>query len=130
MGRKAGERLVPLVPAASHEAPAARDPGVVEQQVDVIGLVCLGHGIAERQHLGLLGDIGHEGAHARAVGRILEAERPGLLHVLLGDIADRHVAAQARQLTRQLAPHACPAARDHGQPSIESIHVPASLGRS
>src|SRR5207244_8290105 len=51
------ERALPFVAAVGHHAAAAADTGVVEQQVDLVGLVTVGNLVAKPLDLRPVGDI-------------------------------------------------------------------------
>jgi len=52
------ERALPFVAAIGNHAAAAADTGVVEQQVDLVGLVTVGNPVAKPLDLRPVGDIG------------------------------------------------------------------------
>ena len=64
------EGPLPLVARSGDDAAATTDPGVVEQQMDVVEVEVAGQMIAEIQDLVLVGDVRHIGADPCALGRI------------------------------------------------------------
>ena len=92
----------------------------------MIGAVLARHGVAKREHGGLVRDVGERRGDARPARRGALAERLRLRHRLLGDVADRDVASLGRELPRELAAHARAAARDHGDLAREALHRPTS----
>jgi len=97
-----GEHALPLRAVARHERAAARDPGVVEEQVDGVGAE-LGHGrIPEPDELRLVGDVG-DGRRDASRGRPLCGERGGLRQRVVHDVAHRHVAPLGGELAHELA---------------------------
>ncbi len=107
------EGSLPGRPAVGDHAAAAGDAGVVEQQVDVIGLVLLGDLVPEALQGGLVGDIGDMGGDAHDLGDAVGGgQRDGLGHVRGRDVAHGHVAALGHQLAGELAAHAGAAAGD------------------
>ena len=69
------ERRLPLGAVVGDEAATTADAGVVEQQVDVVGVVLGDHGVAERVQLCLVGDVGHERRDPGAGGRVGQGQR-------------------------------------------------------
>ena len=95
------EGLLPLAPVAGDETAAAADAGVVEQQVDPVGVHVPGDLALEAVHLDLVGDVGDVGGDARPLGApSASAQAHRLDHVLLRHVAHGHVAAFGDQLAR------------------------------
>src|SRR5205823_10375950 len=116
------EGAFPLVPLAGDEAAAATDAGVVEQQVDVVGLVLVDDLVTEAVDLGFVGHITEVGRDASAGrGLLLGAERR-LRHVVHVHVARRDRAALGGQLDHELATHAGSATGDDSEATFERFH--------
>ena len=117
------EDTVPLLPVGQHEAAAAADARVVEEQVDAVGVVLARHVFGEAPYLRFVSDVGDvagEGHALRAAVGIAKAR--GLRHVFGEQIAHRHAGALRHQLAHQLAAHARAAAGDDGELACEILH--------
>ena len=57
----------PFLAAVGDHAAAAADAGVVEQQMDLVGVLLVGDLVAKPLHLGLVGDIGDVRGDAQAL---------------------------------------------------------------
>jgi hypothetical protein len=88
----------------------------------VIGFVPGEHCLAESEHLLFVTDIAAMGRDPEPRFGCLEAQAPGLRHVLLGKIAHGDVAASLCQQNAQFAAHAGPATSYHGQSALEFLH--------
>ena len=118
------ERALPFVARIDEEAATATDAGIVEQEMDAIGLVLLGELVTEAHHLGFVGHIGDMRGDALA---LIEpgclAEPLGLGHRATRHVTQRDAAALGRELPRQLATHARAAAGDDGNPARKILHA-------
>ena len=121
------EGLFPLGAGRIDEAAAAADAGVVEQQVDLVGLLVGGDLTLEAVDVLFDRDVGEVGGDLGALGRLLAAEPGGLGHVGLGEVAHGDAAALGHQLPGELAPHAGPTARDDRDLAGEVLHLTLSL---
>ena len=90
----------------------------------MIGRVLARDGVAEREHLRLVGDVGERACVTRVPGAARAARTTAFvsLHVLARHVADRDVAALGGELLRELAAHARAAARDDGDLAREALH--------
>ena len=118
-----GEAPVPRFTGVGEQAAAAAQAGVVEQEMDVVGLVLLDDLVAEREDRLLRRDVAEVGGDPRVRRRFL-GHRPGLVELVGGEVACGDVASGRDQLQHQLAPHAARATRDDRQFSVEVLHVP------
>ena len=118
-----GEAPVPRFTGVGEEAAAAAQAGVVEQEVDVVGLVLLDDLVAEREDRLLRRDVAEVGGDPRVRRRFL-GHRPGLVELVGREVARGDVASGRDQLQHQLAPHAARATRDDRQFSVEVLHGP------
>jgi hypothetical protein len=110
-------------------AAAAADPGIVEQQMDLVGVVAVGELIAKPLHLRLVGDIGdmrRDTQPLRQPRRL--AEPPRFCHSRRRDIAHRDIASLGDELADELPPHARAAAGHHRDPAREILHVAPPSG--
>ena len=120
-----GEAPVPRLAAVGEQAAAAAQAGVVEQQVDVVGLVLLDHLVAEREDRLLRRDVAQVRGDADVRRRFL-GHRPGLVELVGRQVARGDVASGLDQLQHQLAPHPARAARDDRNFSLEVLHASGS----
>ena len=116
------EGALPLLAVAVHEAGAAADAGVVEQQIDVVRIVGALHGVAELLHGVLVRHVAVVGGDDAALRRLLLAQALGFRQVVVQHVAGGHVAALRHQLPAQRPAHARAAARYHGQLAAEILH--------
>jgi hypothetical protein len=104
-------------------AAAATDAGIVEQQMDLVGVLLFGGFVAEALHLRLVGYVGDMGGDAEPLRQALRLTEPsGLRHRSSGDIAHRDITAFGHKLAHQLAAHARAAAGDDGDPAGKILH--------
>ena len=120
------EGPLPLVLLVDDQAAAAADAGVVEQEVDAVGILVPGDGIAEATNLDGIGDVGDVRGDALALAKPIGHTEPlCLLHRRGRDVAERDVAALRDQQPRQLATHSRAAAGDDRDPACKILHAPA-----
>src|SRR5271167_4276506 len=123
------EGLVPVCAIAVDEASAAANPGIVEQQMDMIRVEIARYGVGKCQHLILDRHIGHECRYPHPLPRLGQAKPLGFGHPFGKHIADGNVAAHGHELKRQLAPHARAATGDDGNLPFETLHADFLSGR-
>ena len=116
-----GEDLVPLLAGVDDEAAAAADPGVVEQQVEVIGGVGLLDVARNAISCSSSATSATNAGHDRPSGASPRTGRR-LGHVRRRHVADRDVAALGGELPGQLPTHPRAATRDHRQLPREPFH--------
>src|SRR6516162_9278646 len=118
------ERALPFVAAVGNHAAAAADTGVVEQQVDLVGLVTVGNLVAKALDLRPVGDIDDVRGDAQALRQSRRLAQP-LRFRQAGrrDVAHRDIAGFRDQQADQLAAHAAAAAGDYRGPPREFGHV-------
>ena len=116
------ERALPLVAFAAHEAGAAADAGVVEQQVDVVGVVFGLHRVAELGHLVFVRHVAVVDADDAPLRGNLFAQPLRFGEVVVEHVAGGDVAAFGDQLPAERPPHARSAAGDHRQFAAEVLH--------
>src|SRR5215467_10386534 len=125
------ERALPFVAAVGHHAAATADTGVVEQQVDLVGLVTVGNLVAKPLDLRLVSDIDDVRRDAQALRQSRRHAQP-LRFRQAGrrDVAHRDIAGFRHQLADQLAAHAAAAAGDYRGPPREfgHLYLPCSPG--
>jgi hypothetical protein len=111
-------------PAIGNHAAAAADTGVVEQQVDLVGLVTVGYLVAKPLDLRPVGDIGDVRRDAQPLRQSRRLAEP-LRFRQAGrrDVAHRDIAGFRHQLADQLAAHSAAAAGDYRDPPSEFGHV-------
>jgi hypothetical protein len=110
-------------------AAAAADPGIVEQQMDLVSVVALGDVGAKPLDLRRVGDIGKVRRDAQALGQPRRRTEPlGFRHPLRRDIAHRYIAGLGDQLADELPPHPRTAAGHHRDPAREFFHLSPPLG--
>src|SRR6201993_4819720 len=128
------ERALPFVAAIGNHAPAAADTRVVEQQVDLVGLVAVGNLVAKPLDLRPVGDISDVRRDPQPLRQTLRlAQSLRFRQAGRRDIAHRDIVGFRHQLADQLAAHAAAAAGDYRGPPSEFGHVYLSLafrGRS
>src|SRR6516225_9803583 len=118
------ERALPFVAAVGNHAAAAADTGVVEQQVDLVGLVTVGNLVAKALDLRPVGDIDDVRRdpqplrQSRRLAQSLRFRQAGRR-----DVAHRDIAGFRHQLADQLAAHSAAAAGDYCGPPREFGHV-------
>src|SRR6516165_7794001 len=118
------ERALPFVAAVGHHAAAAADTGVVEQQVDLVGLVTVGNLVAKPLDLCPVGDIDDVRRDAQPLRQSRRLAKP-LRFRQAGrrNVAHRDIAGFRDQLADQLAAHAATPAGDYRRPPSEFGHV-------
>ena len=116
------ERALPHGAVVGDDGAAAADAGVVEQQVDVIGLVLGDDGIAEGEHRRLVGHVAHVRRDDGAGRGDLEREALRLVHLLDRHVAHRDVAALRGELENELAAHPTRTAGDDRDLALEALH--------
>jgi hypothetical protein len=67
---------LPLLAGAGEQAAAAADAGVVEQQMDLVGLVLLGDLVAEAQELRFVRDVGEVRGDPQSLRHPLDLAKP------------------------------------------------------
>ena len=108
------EGPLPRFAAVGEHAAAATDAGVVEQQMDPIGRLLLGHLVAKPLHLAFVRHVGDVDGDAQALRQSCGLAKPfGLGHRLREEIAHGDVTAFRGQLSHQLPAHAGAAAGHH-----------------
>jgi hypothetical protein len=123
------ERLFPFVAAVGNHAPAAADASVVEQKMDLVGVLTLCDFMAKPLHLRFVGHIGDMRRDAQALRQPLRlAEPPRFSHRVRKDIAHRDIAAFGDQLANELSAHTRAAASHDCDPACEILHTRTSLG--
>src|SRR5690349_13863027 len=118
------ERALPFVAAIGNHAAAAADTRVVEQQVDLLGLVTVGNLVAKPLDLRPVGDISdvrRDPQPLRQSRRLAQPLRFG--QAGRRDVAHCDIAGFRHQLADQLAAHAAAAAGDYRGPPREFSHV-------
>ena len=101
------EGPLPLLAAVDHEAAAAADAGIVEQEVDPVCRMLRPDLVAKAQHVDLIGDVCQVRgeAHTLRLGRC--SNQPLRLREPTGrDIAHGDGAALGDQLAHKFSPHA------------------------
>ena len=122
------EGPLPFAALVQEHAAAAADAGIVEQQVDLVGVLVARDLGRKALDVVLVGDIAEMGGDAEALRQGIDlAQALGFCHRRGRDVADRDVAAFGHQLAGELAAHARAAARDHGNPAGQILHVVSSL---
>src|SRR5437660_6359365 len=118
------ERALPFVAAIGNHAAAAADTGVVEQQVDLVGLVAVGNLVAKPLDLRPVGDIGDVRRDAQPLRQSRRVAEP-LRFRQAGrrDIAHCDIAGFRHQLADQLAAHSAAATGGYRDPPSEFGHV-------
>ena len=101
----------PRRPLGLEHGATTGDAGVVEQQMDVVGVEAVDDGVTERLEICFLRHVGHVGEYPH-VGCLLGDHRRGLGHRVGGEVAEGDVAAAGRKLSHELAAHAGAAAGD------------------
>ena len=114
------ECAVPVRTFVEH-APAAGDPGVVENSVDVVGVEVLKDCIAKRLEVGLARYIGVVNEDVSA-GCLSLHDRHGFFHVFDADITGRDPCPLCCQLTDELTTHARSAAGDDNDLVGKAFH--------
>src|SRR5690606_7652554 len=112
------EGPLPLGTRRRDHAATAADARVVEQEVDLVGVLLVRHLVAEADHLRLVRyvcDVGRDALALAQAGRF--AQRLGLRHGAGGDVAHGDVTAFRYQLAHQLPSHARASAGDNGDPA-------------
>ena len=105
-------------------AAAAADAGIVEQQMDLVGVLLAGNLACEAIHLLFVRDVGHVRGDPKALRQALDLAQPlGLGHRRRRDVAHGDVAALGDQLAGEFAAHARAAAGDDGNPPCDILHV-------
>ena len=118
------EGALPFRALVRDHAAAAADAGVVEQQMDLVGVVLLGDLGGEALDVIFVGDVGDMGGDAQALRQALDLAQPlGLGHRRRRHVAHGDAAALGHELAGELAPHARAAAGDDGDPPCEILHV-------
>ena len=117
--------------AIGDHAAAAADAGVVEQQMDLVGVVAVGDLVAKPLDLRLVrhvGDVRRDAQPLRQSRRLAQPLR--FRHARRRNVAHCDVAGLRHQLANQLAPHARAAAGDYGDPPSKIVHpyLPLSGG--
>src|SRR6516164_5096409 len=98
------ERALPFVAAVGNHAAAAANTGVVEQQVDVVGLVTVGNLVAKALDLRPVGDIDDVRRDAQPLRQSRRLAQPlRFRHAGRRDVAHRDIAGFRHQLANQLA---------------------------
>jgi hypothetical protein len=125
------ERALPFVAAIGNHAAAAADTGVIEQQVDLVGLVVVGNLVAKPLDLRPVGDIGdvrRDPQPLRQSRRLAQSLR--FCQAGRRDVAHCDIAGFRHQLADQLAAHSAATAGDYRGPPCEFGHVrpPLSAG--
>src|SRR5215831_2292123 len=113
-----------FVAAVGNHAAAAADTGVVEQQVDLVDLVAVGHLVAKPLDLrpvGNIGDVRRDPEPLRQSRRL--AQRLRFRQAGRRDVAHCDIAGFRHQLADQLAAHPAAAAGDYRGPPREFGHV-------
>ncbi len=117
------EGPLPLFARIIDETAAPGDAGVVEQQVDLVGVQLLGDLALKPLHLGLVRHVGDVRGDARALGLAVGLAQPrGFRHGGCGHIAHGHVTALGYQLASQFAAHARAAAGDDRDLAGKVLH--------
>ena len=116
------ERRVPLRAIFGDEAAATADASIVEQQVDVVGVMLVRHVVAEAQPLRLVRHVGDERRHERAGRCTLDRDGLRLFERVFRHVTRGDVATLCRELAHQLPPHPRAAARHDGAPAHEVAH--------
>jgi len=117
-------RSLPFVAAVGNHAAAAADTGVVEQQVDLVGLVTVGNLVAkplDPRPVGDIDDVRRDPQPLRQSRRL--AQPLGFRQAGRRDVAHRDIAGFRYQLADELAAHAAAAAGDYRGPPSEFGHV-------
>ena len=123
------ERPLPLLAAVGDHAAAAANSGVVEQQVDLVGVVAVCDLIAKSLYLRRVGHVGDMVGDAQALRQSRRfAETLRFRHRRRRDVAHRDVAGLRDQLADEFPPHPRAAAGDDRGPPSEFLHVCSSLG--
>src|SRR6202043_3988947 len=122
------EHALPFVAAVGNHAAAAADTGVVEQQMDLVGLVTVGNLVAKPLDLRPVGDIDDVCRDAQSLRQSRRLTQPlRFRQAARRDVAHRDIAGFRGQLADELAAHAAATAGDYGGPPGEFGHVCTSL---
>lgn len=114
---------LPLFPRAVNETAATTNTGIVEQQIDVTGLVLFLDLLPECLHLVFCGNIAAMGGYPDTLRGFLSANCQSLIQVLLDDVAGCHMATLCEELPDQFPPHAGSTTCDHGNFSTKVFHT-------
>ena len=118
-----GEAAVPRLPRVGEQAASTAQTGVVEQQVDMVGVVRREHLVAKDHDRRLVADVADVARYADVRCRCGRArQRDGLGHVVDREITDRDVTALGGELHGEFATHPVAAPGDHGDLSSEVFH--------
>jgi hypothetical protein len=117
------ECSIPLFAAAFHQAPAAGNAGVVDQQVNASGVVLGRDFVPEAEDLRFIGHVHQMRRDARSKRPRLElAESLRLGHAIHGQIANCNVAAFAGELPGEFAPYPAASAGHNCNPAGQVLH--------
>jgi hypothetical protein len=101
----------------------APDAGVIEQQMDHVGIVAIRHLFSELLYLRCVGDVGHMPCEAQAMRQPSRfTERVRLRHPRRREVAHRDVAPFRNQLAHKFPPHSRAAAGNDSSPAREIFH--------
>ena len=123
------ERAFPFVAAIGDHAATAADTGVVEQQVDFVGLVTVGNLVPKPLDLRPVANIGDVRRDAQPLRQSRRLAQP-LRFRQAGrrNVAHCDIAGFCHQLADQLAAHSAAATGDNRGPPSEFGHTCPSLG--
>jgi hypothetical protein len=110
-------------------AAAAADPGIVEQEMDLVGVVLTRDFVAEPVDLRLvrhIGEMGRDPQPLRYAGGLTEPLRLG--HAVGRHVAHRHIASLGDEKAHKLPPHTRAAARHDRDPPRQVFHSALPLG--
>src|SRR5262249_36038819 len=118
------EGALPFAAFMREHAAAAADAGVVEQEMDPVGVLLTGDLIGEALDVLLVGDVGQMGGDAQPLRQPFELAQPlGLGHRGGRHAAHGDVAALGHELARELAAHAGAASGDDRNSAGEILHA-------
>src|SRR5262249_12582683 len=105
------------------KAAAAPNPCIVEQQMDLVGLLLLDQLITKTLELILDRNVGDVSGDTQALRKLFDFTEPlGFGHRLRRDVAHRDITAFGDKLARQFAAHTRAASGDDGNLSCEVFH--------
>src|SRR5260370_21736364 len=108
---------------------AAADASVVEEKMDLAGVLTLCDFIAKPLHLRFVGDMGDVRGNEQALRQAPRLAEPlRFCHRVRKDIAHRDIAAFGDQLANELSAHTRAAASHDCDPAREILHTRTSLG--